>query len=294
MNFNLYSDLYKDFKIIDLEGNNHSQDLLDILKDLNLKHDGTAKSILDVTQKNLLRPAGKERWEIEDIFSDKKNSISAKLKNLGCISAIYPDQTFYDYVLLLGGSLKTLRTRLAFASKLWERGIRFKTLVFLVGERTLDERVESKEMILDEKNEDLPFRNDWKFSGVYPTTETSLAKIVFDQSQIPLEMRNINIIFIDTPMQKSSNGLLRRPTTDDTVIEWLSRKPAAGKCLAISNQPFVRYQHSVLKRLLPTDFYLETVGAQITEDKSIAIQLDSLARWIYSEFNRLSACKSNA
>lgn len=289
MNFNLYPDLDKEFNLIDLENGNHSPYLFSLLASLNLQHDGSAKDIVNVTQKNLLRPAGKERWEIEDIFKDKKDLVSNQLKNLGCVDEAFPAQTVYDYVLLLGGSAQTFRNRLSFLCHVWEKGIRFKTLVFLVGERPLDERIESREVILNDKNPDISFRSDWKFSGVLPRTESLLARLIFDQSQIPQEMRNVEIIFVDTPMQKGSDGSLKRPTTDDTVVAWLSRQSKPGSCIAISNQPFVRYQHSVLRRLLPKEFNLETVGATLSEDKTLAVQLDSVARWIFSEFHRLSA-----
>lgn len=287
----LYSD--KEFIILDLNGSKHSTVLLDLLEKLNIKHNGTAQNIVEVTQKTMLRPTGKERWEIEDIFKDKRDLIYEDLKKLGCIEAIYPHKKYYDYALLLGAVVPTMRSRLEFLVKLWEDGLRFKKLVFLVGNRPLDENLESKEVILNHTNLNLPLNNEWKFSGELPKTESEAAKLIWDQSDLPKEMKETEIIFVDTPMQADEKGSLKRPTTDDTVKLWLSKNPVPGSCIAISNQPFIKYQHSVLRRLLPSSFYLETVGAKVSEDKSIAVIIDSIARWIYSEFMRLKSKNDN-
>jgi len=51
-----------------------------------------------------------------------------------------------------------------------------------------------------------------------------------------------------------------RPTNGYT-IEWLKLNPIPGSCIAISNQPFVLYQQTVIKILLTYLFQVESFGA---------------------------------
>ena len=85
------------------------------------------------------------------------------------------------------------------------------------------------------------------------------------------------------------NGILKRPTTPDTVLDWLKIKPHPGLCLAISNQPYVLYQDSVLKTVLPPSFTVETIGEKMDETSyNVSLLLDNLARFLYQEAKRLN------
>ena len=128
---------------------------------------------------------------------------------------------------------------------------------------------------------------EWEFirgpwgKAIYVVAEDidkSENKIVGTQCAIP-------IVFVDTPMQKTENNNLRRPNTRDTINEWLQKyNPHNGSILAISNQPFIGYQDAVLRNILPKGFSIETVGCENLENETTTIILDSLARWIYHEY----------
>jgi hypothetical protein len=90
-------------------------------------------------------------------------------------------------------------------------------------------------------------------------------------------MESIPVVFTNAPAQPGA----KRATTRDTIREWLSEKPIPGKCLAISNQPYVEYQQAVTVRLLPEDFSLEAVGPPIDGTPSVAILLDTLGRLLH-------------
>lgn len=82
--------------------------------------------------------------------------------------------------------------------------------------------------------------------------------------------------------------MLVRPTTGDTVDSWLQSNLISGSCLVISNNPYVGYQDSVVRTLLPNDFKIETVGNKCSLSVVIAVYLDNLVRWLYQEQKRLS------
>jgi hypothetical protein len=253
------------------KNNQPTTPLLKLLKKTGCPHDNTLPSIVASAQKNLLRQPGKERWE------NKTNALldDAYLllfEGLYLIQEIVPSQKSYDYALLLGGVLDDVRTRLTYLISLWDKGIRFNSLVILTGQRPLDSRIENEESLVHNNSKNVP----------PPTTESEMIQCVFAQTNLPTEWKNL-LSTVDMPMQKMADGSCRRPNTEDTVVEWLrGHNPRPGTILAISNQPFIGYQHAVLRKNLP-DFRIETVGPAYEDNESISTILDAAARWIYNE-----------
>ncbi len=159
-------------------------------------------------------------------------------------------------------------------------------MIVLGGLRPLDPAIETEHDLLNPDILGLSLRTDWHAPAQLPTTESEMMRFVFDQTDLPFD-RNI-ITFIDTPMQTKADGSLTRPTTADTVHSWLAQDPVPGSCLAISNQPFVCYQDTVIRTYLKdlhSKFSIETVGEGVSEsernDLKIAVTLDAIARWLY-------------
>lgn len=276
--------------IIDSEGN-PSEALKAILKATNITHDDSLASIISATQRTQndggwLRATGKERWEIDELFIQKRESLFSIFKNLGVLDQVIPLQTHYDYALLLGATAYRVRTRLRHLIELWNNGVQFNTIVVLCGQRTLDPQLESLDVLLNANNGVLPFKSDWQFNGAIPKTETDMMQLVFEQSALPEEWKNLSIIFIDTPQQLQENGSWKRPSTQDTVEAWFAINPTPGSILAISNQPFVGYQDTALRRFIPATFTIETIGQAASASIKIATLLDNMARWLYIEYHR--------
>ncbi|MBA2307204.1 hypothetical protein H0W26_03680 [Candidatus Dependentiae bacterium] len=259
--------------------------LLQLLKLMNIEHDSTLQSIVSETQKQWLRPRGQERWGNQKEFTYTYDELSQTFEDLYLIQEIKPACKNYTYAVLLGGTISCVRNRLSFLIKLWNEGIRFKNIIILSGERPLDNSIESQEIIVHPNCASLPLKRGWRYKGKLPTTETEMIKFVLDQTELPHAWNSLPLVFINTPLQKTEQGAVRRPTTHDTVKEWLTEHhPKPGSVLSVSTQPFIGYQHSVLRALLPKDFVLHTVGNSIDSiDMTIGTVLDSLARWIYNE-----------
>ncbi|QQR49513.1 hypothetical protein IPF37_01560 [bacterium] len=263
-------------------------DLLSLLDLMNIQHDGSLADVVTKTQAQWLRQVGKERWEMPEFVVDQLDQFLSLLDRLGCITQVAPAQQHYDYALLLGATLARMRTRLGYLITLWNQGIRFDKLVLLGGQRILEKDFEGLDALLDRENIDLPIRKDWQFSGTLPTTEMQMMVLVYDQAEMPKEMRNVPVVMVDSPMRQRSDGMPTRPTTIDTITDWLKTSPLAGSCLVLSNQPFVQYQHSVVKTALPEQFFVETVGHAVEgENHHKAVYLDTVARWLYQENKRL-------
>ncbi len=258
--------------------------LEELLTFLKVSHDNSLASIVTQTQKLWLRQPGKERWQVDDVQPESTNQVNNFARKLGLINEIKPSKKQYKYVFILGATFKRMRTRLAYVLKLWEQGITFDHLVFLVSERPLDATIESKEMMLDGKNGDLTFKENWQTPDQLPKTEYEAAQVIYDQSQLPEKFRAIPITFINSKMIKNSDGTMRRATTGDTIIDWLATNPTHGDCLFVSNQPYVGYQDSVMRTYISNSFgFLETCGPQASDTTRNADILDDLARFLYQE-----------
>jgi hypothetical protein len=256
-----------------------------LLATLNLSHDGTLQNIVDATQKHLLRPAGKERWQSpKSAYEDQSNKIVPILKQLGLLQEVQAEQKDYRYGILLGATVTNVRKRLVFLIEEWNRGVRVDELVILAGQRILDPDIESAAVLYDRKNDIVPIKQSWQEPEVLPKTETEMMRMVFEQAELPEGLAKIPCTIIDAPMQKTIDGSIRRPTTGDTVNTWLEKKPNPDSCLVVSCQPYVTYQDSVMRTLMPASFSLETIGARVSEGENLATLLDTVARILYQEY----------
>ncbi len=257
--------------------------LLDMLDNFGVSHDGTLSSIVAQTQKQWLRKKGLERWQIEDTFKNKKDEMSAWFYQVMAIQEIKPSLMSYDYLLVMGASYPGLCARLKYALELWQRGIRCKKIVFLVGQRSLDSDIESEEVLTGPILGGIQSKEGWCRPLKMPLVEIDLAKMLFDRIELPADMKDVATVFGDTPNRVDENGLISRPTMPDTVKSWLLNNPEPGSCLIVSSQPHCGYYDAAMRLILPACFPFEVVGASCDKNVHCGVVLDALARWLYQE-----------
>ncbi len=204
---------------------------------------------------------------MKDAYNGQRRKLLPLLVNLGLVEGMNAQKSQYDYAVVLGATTNSVRDRLRFLIRTWQHGIRFREIVFLGSARLLDPRLEP-----------IP---RWRHKAARPKTETDMMKIVFAQTKVPKGWQAIKVRFVDAPAKPDGAGGMRRPNTADTVEAWLKESPTPGTVLAISNQPFVLYQHAVLTSLLPRTFSVDSAGSRADPKVSIALCLDSLARLLY-------------
>lgn len=232
-------------------------------------------------QKNLLR--NEERWSEQDAaFESLKDRIKPLLSDLGLIHASSPHRTDYQGAIVHGSTLERVRLRLHYLIEQWKNGVRFQHLYFLTGARPLNKQIENSERFERDEDSPLKIRKGWKLENP-PTTEYEMVCMIWDQAEMPDELRQSVIVeFVQAPMKKSpTSNQLVRPTTDDAVLYWLRNEPAEGSYLAVSNAPFTPRQDLVVRTFLSDQYALETIGPALDDKVSIAIILDELARLIY-------------
>jgi|SRR5579862_986557 len=222
-------------------------------------------NIVDETQKRWLRRPDQERWELAELSADQRQIVLHWATEQGFFSAWRPFYNTYDKALILGATTSRMQMRLDYLKKLWEEGVRFREVVWLTGDRPLDNRVDG---LLDRCS-----------------NESQAARILWEEADLPDEMLHLSVVFIAVPM-KMQGGLLKRPDTKDTIVAWLAMAPEPCRAVFISDQPFCGYQFAVINACLPDAFQFDLVGSGVkasSHPSAAAITLDSIARWIYTE-----------
>lgn len=229
---------------------------------LNIPQDA---DIINETQKNWLRKANQERWEIAELSSDQRLFVLNWATEQGLFTSWKPACKVYDKALILGATTSRMQMRLDYLKQLWNEGTRFNEIVWLTGARPLDKRV-------DELTDRC-------------SNESEAAHILWNETNLPEEMRSLPVVFVAVPMIIKGSSI-RRPNTEDTIIAWLELSPNPCTALFISDQPFCGYQFAVIKATLPKPFLFDLVGKGVDSTNhpaAAAITLDSIARWIYQE-----------
>lgn len=248
-------------------------------------------SVVEVTQSGWLRPAGQERWDVAPRFEDKRAQIMAHLTTLQATQTINPSKKYYDYCVVNGAAVSRIRARLADLKTVWLSGVRFDKLVFQTSNRPLSVAAgETAENLLNTHDPLLPARPDWRAPADLPTTEAQAFAFLFDQADMPQELREVVRIEVNAPMKANEKGELTvRPGRADTIklflelLDGLARNEG-GDCLIISSNPHIWYEDAVARHYMPEQFTIETVGFAVDTDKAlVAVYLDMLARWLYEE-----------
>lgn len=233
-------------------------------------------------QKNLLRQG--ERWQEQTTrFEELKMAITPLLKELGFVDATIPSFKEYQGVIVHGALLPKVRLRLHYLIEQWKRGVRFSCIYFLSGGRPLEAQYENQHAFIDDSESLLKIRKGWSAPLELPKTESEMTQLVWEQSEIPEDMRYaVKVHFINAPMKrdpKSERWI--RPTTDDTVETWLKAAPPPGRYLAVTNAPYTNRQDLVVRAIAPAEYGFDTVGSGASEQEKIAVFLDELARYVF-------------
>lgn len=232
-------------------------------------------------QKNLLRQG--ERWEQTNRFENLRPKITPLLRELGFIDATLPHFKEYQGAIVHGALLSRVRLRVYYLVKQWQQGTRFSHLYFLSGERPLEPNLENKNFLTKDSESLLKIRKDWLEPVVFPETECEMIQLVWEQSEIPKDMRKqVKVHFINAPMKKDAkNERLLRPTTDDTIKAWLKTTPIQGNYLVITNAPYTNRQDLVMRSLTPREYGFDTIGSAASKQENASVFLDELARCIF-------------
>jgi len=254
----------------------------EVFKHVGLKpKDSQIQTIISSVQKTWLRKPGLERWHLPFMTIDNKPALMENFRKLGMVDEIRPTRKNYDYALVLGCAVPRMKLRLAYLVRLWNEGIRFKQIVFLTADRPLDPNYEDKESLLYDVPEALPLAPISDHEAL-PKTEAEAMAFYYRMSVLPPELKSLPLQIVVAQTRELLSNAKVRPNRGDTVLSWFKYKPRPGTVLAVSNQPHVGYEFSVLRHVLPPSFSLDVVGEKSIQDNP-AIFLDTIARWMFVE-----------
>ena len=210
------------------------------------------------------------------------------LRALGHVDAVHtPDikNTVWTEVLFCGAMLKRVRDRLTFLHDEDMEGLDVRGDVYMLGsERKLDPVKESKEAL------QAPWptmrRVGWQPPFEMKATEIEMMKYVVNESVVAERWPYVYVQTPDVPV-KDAPGKTRPANTYDTVVEYYKRYGPGGRTLVVSNQPFVSYQETIVRRILPRDDTVVCIGPAADVTIPLKTFLDNIAKEIY-ERNLLS------
>lgn len=244
------------------------------------------------------RNFGPNRWEFKlpaELKNTKDKVINICEHKLDMQETILPKNFKYSGVLFLGATLSRVIDRLSFYKKLVNSGRVDKTLKMWVlsGDRKIAPEVgetpENFSKIVISTKPPIPIPTD-------KSDELEMIKFIF-YYQKPEE---INTEYVYS--EKESN--YHRATTASTIEAWLKKIPTSPQktyYLAISNQPFVNYQNSVISYILSKtgrakDIEIHTIGGETNyqdKENQAAILLNTVAKTIYNCKNEMQLMCDN-
>lgn len=232
-------------------------DLLTLLHHFHLEHDGSIKSIKEVTQKAWLRPKGKERWETIDRYNSvDRAAVLEYYEKTGKLEERRPTKPVYQTALICGATTISMQKRVNFFEKLIHEGLCIEKVVLLSGARPLDSAVD--EILPGCQTEGDALEKLWKMTSIY---------------------FNLPWVSMEQPLVGE-----RRPTAYDIFKFW-SEGGTPGRVLIVTNQPYCCFFESVAQVAMPDGVEFEVVGPAATPDAlKTDVLLDNLARWIYNAF----------
>ncbi|WP_100934625.1 hypothetical protein [Candidatus Chlamydia corallus] len=202
----------------------------------------SVEGLIESTSAWTLTPEERFSGELVSVCQIKdEHAFYNDLSLLHMTQAVPSYSATYDCAVVFGGPLPALRQRLDFLVREWHRGVRFKKIVFLCGQRGRYQSIEEQEHFFDSRYNPFPTEENWKSENqVTPSSEEEIAKFVWAQMLVPRVWR-------DNASGVRVTFLLAKPGEDrlvanrkDTLLLFRSYQEAfPERVLFVSSQPFI-------------------------------------------------------
>lgn len=263
-----------------------SEGLLDVLKLCGIKTTGSWENIIKMTRSWVVLEQNKKDgiWPVSCHCKDMHAFYNA-LSMLHMTQIVPSCLATYDYAVILGGTLPSIRRRLWFLKQEWERGVRFRHLVFLSGERKLYKNQEDEEDFINPSFNPYPISEDWAYNNQLPKNERDVAEFVWRQMKLPEDWASrisVSFMTIDIKNRKEKVG----ESLKELLPFWASKISNPGTVLFVSSQPFIELDSlTICKTLKDYDMRFDIVGpgfSSVVLDHSWTLSAccSILAEWI--------------
>lgn len=217
-----------------------------------------------------------ERWELQEVgISCPPEQFRRHLENCGFGLETIPSKWQYAYAAWPGALLLRVVARLQDLIKTWTNGFRWNETIVFGGKRPLqtDRETPREAYSLLDKAYDIPDAEESRFVATESKpeltflihgvrTELDMMRWIWKHADMPQELRD-TAVFVDAPMKPPATpgGNPVRPSTEDTIREWLGSNPAPGSFLLSSGAPYGMAQDEAFWMLLePRGYTVETFG----------------------------------
>jgi hypothetical protein len=192
--------------------------------------------------------------------------------------------------LLAGAYVFSMVDRLHFLHTTMEaQQISCKRLVALAGDRDIDPHHEGKEVFTYMRSQFPWFQYaDAELDQAWATlrNEHDLAQFILTQFQRTHPKAFSEVRYVNAPKKKTKAGTWTRPTTADTLREYMQRYQPKGEILLVTSQPFGFYMHTLAQKIFeksPVPLHVSTIAGHSFFYDMIPtnVYLDYLARTFY-------------
>lgn len=247
-----------------------------------------------------------ERWELKEVeVYCPIDRIKQHLASCGFLNATEPQGLVYTRAGWPGALLPRAAARLCDLIDAWQSGVRWTETIVFGGKRPLQTDKENMCAAFFVLGQDIPFpdypdrpMDEWEYdmagsdyrrSSPFPQqgihTELDMMRWLWSEADIPLDLRLLPTIFVDAPMKPSlkEGGPPVRPTTEDTITEWLKSNPIKGCLLLSSGDPYGMAQDEAFWMLLECHGHtVETFGHAAPD-----LPIENLMREVAGTVNRI-------
>lgn len=215
-----------------------------------------------------------ERWELNEVqVNCPPEKIREHLANCGFINETRPSKKYYDYAAWPGALVTRAVVRhydLVFAW--YGQYVSWQETIVFGGKRPLQQAKENYEACrLEMRLDQWDSEASAAWEKLNPQTELDMMRWIWERDSHFLRFRHGEldnmydrpVNFVDAPMKPppKEGGQPVRPTTEDTVNEWLKSNPRLGLVLLSSGAPYGMAMDEAFWMLLgPHGFTVETFG----------------------------------
>ncbi len=236
-----------------------------------------------------------ERWELKKVeVNCPVDHIKEHLAKCGFMNETHPNSKVYTYTAWPGALLPRAKVRLDDIIAVWDNGVRWEQTIVFGGKRPLQPEKEGFVpcCVALGLTQGHPFFTEaerfWQTRN--PQSELDMMTFLWAFAFVKYgkrhELQNQPVIFVDAPMKHfapEENRAPLRPTTEDTITEWLKSKPKPGSVLLSSGAPYGMAMDEAFWMLLESHgFTVETFGHAAPD-----LPIENLMREVAGAVNRI-------
>ncbi|ANH78289.1 hypothetical protein [Candidatus Chlamydia sanziniae] len=218
-----------------------------------------SEELIEATSSWTLAPTERFSGELLSLCSIKdEHAFYNDLSLLRMTQAVPAYAATYDCAVIFGGPLPAVRQRLDFLAREWQRGVRFKQIIFLCGVRGRYKTIEEQEHFFDSRYNPFPTEENWRASEqTMPDSEEGIAKFVWAQMLLPRAWRDtssgVKVVFLLAEPGDERPVANRQDTL--RIFRSYYQETFPARIMFVSSQPFICLDACRLEKFFQRENY---------------------------------------